>query len=178
MSFLRFKDWVEKGYVQVRRVVGKGHLVIWVDADERERLGRLRNYHWPCRLNRYPAELTRSEVRSDQKRGRGAQTSRDENDDKFDRSEPADPGDGATEQTAVIDLKRCGLPGGPPFPSGSRHDHAASGVVRRTERRGIFWGRLSPKSQTSDDRHAARLPSVRCVKGEYVPRINGILYVE
>ena len=59
--------------------------------------------------------------------------------------EPADPGDGTTEETAVIDVKRGGLLGGPPLPSGSRHDHAASGVVRRTERRGDLWGRLSPK---------------------------------
>jgi hypothetical protein len=85
VNYLRFMDWVKKGYAHVRRVGSKRHLVIWADAEERERLGRLRDYHWPARSNHYPVELTRPKVRSDQKRGRRAQTSRDENDDKLDR---------------------------------------------------------------------------------------------
>ncbi len=72
VSYLRFKDWVKKGYVHVRSVSGKRHLVIWADAEDRERLGRLRDYHWPGRLNHYPVELTRPKARSDQKRGRRA----------------------------------------------------------------------------------------------------------
>jgi predicted nucleic acid-binding protein len=38
-------------------------------------------------------------------------------------------------------------PGGPPLRSGSRHDHAASGVVRRTERRGIFGDGYRPNRE-------------------------------
>ena len=59
--------------------------LLWADAEERERLGRLRDYHRPGRLNHYPVELTRPKARSDQKRGRSAQTSLDENDDGLDR---------------------------------------------------------------------------------------------
>jgi hypothetical protein len=61
-----------KAYVHVRRVGCKGHLVIWADAEERERLGRLRDYHIPGRLNHYPVELTRPKARSGQERDRGA----------------------------------------------------------------------------------------------------------
>jgi len=85
VSYLRFKDWVEKGYVHVRRVGSKRHLVIWADAEQRERLGRLRDYLCPGRLNHYPVELTRPKTRSVQKRGRRAKPSRDENDEKVDR---------------------------------------------------------------------------------------------
>ena len=33
MSYHRFKDWVKKGYVHVRRVGSRRHLVIWADAE-------------------------------------------------------------------------------------------------------------------------------------------------
>jgi hypothetical protein len=80
---------MKKGYVHARRVGGKRHLVVWADAEARERLGRLRDYHSPGRLNHYPVELTRPKARSDQKRGRSTETSLDENDDRLDRYEPA-----------------------------------------------------------------------------------------
>ena len=102
VSYFRFKDGVKKGYVHVRRVGGKRHLVIWADMEERERLGRLRDYHYPGRLNHYPVELTRPNARSDQERGRRSQPSRDENDDRLDRLEPAVP--------AVGRLKKPPLP--------------------------------------------------------------------
>jgi hypothetical protein len=63
VSYCRFKGWVEKGYVHVRKVGGRGHLVIWADAEGRERLGRLRDYLRPGRSNNYPVELTRPKVR-------------------------------------------------------------------------------------------------------------------
>ncbi len=44
VSYHRLKDWVKKGYVHVRRVGRRGNLVIWADAEERERLGRLREF--------------------------------------------------------------------------------------------------------------------------------------
>jgi DNA invertase Pin-like site-specific DNA recombinase len=85
LSYHRLKDWVKKGYVHVRRVGRRGNLVIWADAEERERLGRLRDYPRPGRSNRYPDELTRPKDRSAPKRGRKAKPSRDENDDRVDR---------------------------------------------------------------------------------------------
>src|SRR5271166_6872706 len=85
VSYCRFKCWVEKGYVHVRRVGRRGNLVIWADAEERERLGRLRDYPRPGRSNRYPDELTRPKDRPAPKRGRKAKPSRDENDDRVDQ---------------------------------------------------------------------------------------------
>ena len=85
MSYCRFKCWVEKGYVHVRKVGGRGNLVIWADAEERERLGRLRDYLRPGRSNHYPVELTRPEARSDQECGRRARPAREENHEQADR---------------------------------------------------------------------------------------------
>jgi hypothetical protein len=56
VSYHRLKDWVKKGYVHVRRVGRRGNLVIWADAEERDRLGRLGDYPRPGRSNRYPDE--------------------------------------------------------------------------------------------------------------------------
>ena len=85
VSYRRFKDWVKKGHVQFRKVARRGNLVIWADAEERERVGRLRDHPRPVRSNRYPDELTRPKDRSAPKRGRKAKPSRDENDDRVDR---------------------------------------------------------------------------------------------
>ena len=85
VSYHRIKDWVKKGYVPLRKVARRGNLVIWADAEERERLGRLRDYPRPGRSNRYPDELTRPKDRSAPKRGRKAKPSRDEKDDGLDR---------------------------------------------------------------------------------------------
>jgi DNA invertase Pin-like site-specific DNA recombinase len=67
LSYNRLKDWVTKGYVHVRRVGDRGHLVIWADAEERVRLCRLRDHRRPGNSKYFPAELTRLKVRSDQK---------------------------------------------------------------------------------------------------------------
>ena len=85
VSYCRFKCWVEKGYVHVRKVGGRGNLVIWADAEERERLGRLRDYLRPGRSNHYPVELTRPEARSDQECGRRARPAREEKHEQADR---------------------------------------------------------------------------------------------
>ena len=66
IAYNRLKDWVKKGYVHVRRVGRREHLAIWADAEERDRLGRLRDAFGPGRTGRYPAELTRPEARPDQ----------------------------------------------------------------------------------------------------------------
>src|SRR5438105_10946209 len=42
VGYSRFKEWVRRGYVHARRVGSRKHLVIWADAEERERLCRLR----------------------------------------------------------------------------------------------------------------------------------------
>lgn len=67
VSYHRLKEWVTKGYVHVRRVGGRGHLVIWADAEERVRLCRLRDHRRPGNSKYFPAELTRLKDRSDQK---------------------------------------------------------------------------------------------------------------
>jgi len=85
VSYHRFQDWVKKGYVPIRKVGRRGNLVIWADAEEQERLGRLRDYPRPGRSNRYPDELTRPKDRSAPKRGRKAKPSHDGNDDSGDR---------------------------------------------------------------------------------------------
>jgi hypothetical protein len=85
VSYHRFKDWVKKGYVHFRKVARRGNLVVWADAEERERLGRLRDYPRPGRSNRYPDELIRPKDRSAPIRGRGAKRSFGENDDRVDR---------------------------------------------------------------------------------------------
>ena len=54
------------------------HLVIWADAEERDRLRRLRDAFGPGRTSHYPAELTRPKARPEQKRGRRAKASRNE----------------------------------------------------------------------------------------------------
>jgi DNA invertase Pin-like site-specific DNA recombinase len=75
VGYNRFKEWAKKGYVHVRRVGSRKHLVIWADAEERERLCRLRDDFRPGRTSRYPAELTRPKARPEQKRGRSAKDS-------------------------------------------------------------------------------------------------------
>jgi hypothetical protein len=75
VGYNRFKEWVKKGYVHARRVGSRKHLVIWADAEERERLCRLRDDFRPGRTSRYPVELTRRKVRPEQKRGRSAKAS-------------------------------------------------------------------------------------------------------
>jgi hypothetical protein len=67
-----------KGYVHVRRVGSRKHLVIWADAEERERLSRLRDDFRLGRTNCCPAELTRLKARPEQKRGRRVKASHDE----------------------------------------------------------------------------------------------------
>jgi hypothetical protein len=56
-----------QGYVYVRRVGSRAHLVIWADAEERVRLCRFRDHRRPGNSEYFPAELTRLKVRSDQK---------------------------------------------------------------------------------------------------------------
>jgi hypothetical protein len=48
-------------------------LVIWADAEDRDRLRRLKDAFRPGRTSRCPVELTRPKARPEQKRGRGAQ---------------------------------------------------------------------------------------------------------
>jgi len=43
VGYNRFKEWAKKGYVHARRVGSRKHLVICADAEERERLCRLRD---------------------------------------------------------------------------------------------------------------------------------------
>ena len=78
MGYNGFKEWAKKGHVHARRVGSRKNLVIWADAQERERLCRLRDDFRPGRTSRYPAELTRPMARPEQKRGRSAKASRDE----------------------------------------------------------------------------------------------------
>jgi hypothetical protein len=85
VSYCRFKGWVEKGYVHVRKVGRLRRLVIWADAEERERLGRLRDYLRPGRSSHCPVELTRPKVRSDGEPGSGAKPSRPEDHNRDDR---------------------------------------------------------------------------------------------
>ena len=65
-AYGRFKEWVKRGSVHARRVGSRKHLVIWADAEERERLCRLRDAFRPGQTNRYPVELTRPKARPDQ----------------------------------------------------------------------------------------------------------------
>jgi hypothetical protein len=69
VGYCRFKEWAKKGYVHSRRVGNRGHLVIWADAEERERLCRLRDAFCPGRTSRYSIELTRPKARPDQRSG-------------------------------------------------------------------------------------------------------------
>ena len=69
VGFGRFKEWVKRGYVHARRVGSRKHLVIWADAEERERLCRLRDAFRPGQTNPYPAELTRPKARPAQSPG-------------------------------------------------------------------------------------------------------------
>jgi DNA invertase Pin-like site-specific DNA recombinase len=78
VGYSRFKEWVRRGYVHARRVGSRRHLVIWADAQERDRLRCLRDAFGPGRTFRYPAELTRPKARPEQKRGRRAKASHDE----------------------------------------------------------------------------------------------------
>jgi hypothetical protein len=67
VGYNRFKEWAKKGYVHSRRAGKRKHLVIWADAEERERLRRLRDAFCPGRTSSYPTELTRPKARSEKK---------------------------------------------------------------------------------------------------------------
>jgi hypothetical protein len=77
VGYNRFKEWAKKGYVHSRRIGKRKHLVIWADAEERERLRRLRDAFCPGRTSRYPTELTRPKARSEKKRGCASDGSND-----------------------------------------------------------------------------------------------------
>ena len=64
VSLTRLQHWVKRGYVHWRKVGRKGLQVIWADADERDRLRRLRDHPRQNRLDHYPAELIRPKRRS------------------------------------------------------------------------------------------------------------------
>jgi hypothetical protein len=66
VGYGRFKEWVRRGYVHARRIGSRKHLVIWADAEERERLCQLRGAFRPGQTSPYPAELTRPKARPDQ----------------------------------------------------------------------------------------------------------------
>jgi hypothetical protein len=66
LGYGRFKEWVRKGYVHARRVGSRKHLVIWADAEEWDRLRRLRDAFRPGQASPDPAELTRPKARPDQ----------------------------------------------------------------------------------------------------------------
>jgi hypothetical protein len=66
VGYGRFKEWVRRGYVHARRVGSRKHLVIWADAEERQRLCRLRGAFRPGQTSPYPVELTRPKARPDQ----------------------------------------------------------------------------------------------------------------
>ena len=83
VGYGRFKERVRSGYVDSRRVGSRNRLVIWVDTDERERLGQLRDYLHPGRSNNYPVELTRPKARSDRDCGRWPKAPRDTIDKEF-----------------------------------------------------------------------------------------------
>jgi DNA invertase Pin-like site-specific DNA recombinase len=57
------KERVRRGYGHARRVGSRKHLVIWADANERE---RLRDALRPGQTSPYPAELNRPKARPDQ----------------------------------------------------------------------------------------------------------------
>jgi hypothetical protein len=63
VTLTRFRHWIKQGFVHVRRVGPRRHLVIWADADERERLHRLRDHRRCDRLHPYPNDLTRPKLR-------------------------------------------------------------------------------------------------------------------
>jgi DNA invertase Pin-like site-specific DNA recombinase len=62
VTLTRFRHWIKQGFVHVRRVGPRQHLVIWADADERKRLRRLRDHRRRDRLHPYPAELIRPKI--------------------------------------------------------------------------------------------------------------------
>jgi hypothetical protein len=66
LGYPRFKEWAKRGYVHARRVGRRRHLVIWADAEELERLCRLRDAFGPGRTSRYPVELTRPKARPEE----------------------------------------------------------------------------------------------------------------
>jgi hypothetical protein len=78
VAYNQFKEWAKNGYVHARRVGIRKHLVLWADAEDKERLSRLRDEFRLGRTSRYPAELTRPKPRPEQDRGRRAKASHDE----------------------------------------------------------------------------------------------------
>lgn len=56
VAYHRLRAWVENGCMHVRRVGSRRNLMIWADAEERERLGRLRDDLRPGRSSRPPVE--------------------------------------------------------------------------------------------------------------------------
>jgi hypothetical protein len=67
VGYNRLTEWAQKGYVPARRVGRTRQLVVWADAEERERLCRLRDAFGPGKPSRYPVELTRPKARPDVK---------------------------------------------------------------------------------------------------------------
>jgi hypothetical protein len=71
VSVTRLRHWVKQGYVHVRKSQTWGQLVIWADAEELERLRRLRDHPRQTRADHYPAELIHPKDRqSDAPKGR------------------------------------------------------------------------------------------------------------
>lgn len=70
VSVTRLRHWVKRRYVHVRKSKAWGQLVIWADADELDRLRRLRDHPRPNRLARYPVELSRPKARPTEAPGR------------------------------------------------------------------------------------------------------------
>jgi uncharacterized protein YndB with AHSA1/START domain len=63
VSLSRLQYWVKQGYAHVRKSKAWGQLVVWADADELNRLRRLRDHPRQNRLARYPDELIRPKQR-------------------------------------------------------------------------------------------------------------------
>lgn len=65
VTLTRFRHWIKLGFMHVRRVGPRGHLVVWADADERDRLRQLRDHPRRDRLHPYPEELTQPKPRQE-----------------------------------------------------------------------------------------------------------------
>jgi DNA invertase Pin-like site-specific DNA recombinase len=63
VSVTRLRHWVKQGYVHIRKTEAWGQVVIWADADELDRLRRLRDHPRQTRVAHYPDELTRPKDR-------------------------------------------------------------------------------------------------------------------
>jgi len=54
----RLRHWLEKGYVRGRKSTNGHYVIVWADADELDRLRRLRDYWTREQQPIYPKELT------------------------------------------------------------------------------------------------------------------------